>query len=176
MSSASSSATDEATFLCTFNLVLALSCQYAEIIEPDQCQTTANMFFQRAKDLLKFDPVESTGRSVQLVQALLLMGQYLQGIGSANRAWSVIGIALRICHELGLHNPSNKAERSCRNITERELVRRLYHGCLMLERYDIHKSARLICSYLQDALYESRKTNHDTCICLREINAPSNRI
>ncbi|KAH9213109.1 fungal-specific transcription factor domain-containing protein [Leptodontidium sp. 2 PMI_412] len=134
MSSASSSATDEATFLCTFNLVLALSCQYAEIIEPDQCQTTANMFFQRAKDLLKFDPVESTGRSVQLVQALLLMGQYLQGIGSANRAWSVIGIALRICHELGLHNPSNKAERSCRNITERELVRRLYHGCLMLER------------------------------------------
>jgi hypothetical protein len=130
-----SSTTDESTSLCIFNLVLALSCQYSDEIEPRKCQATARVFFTRAKDLLRFDPVDSADRSVQLVQALLLMGQYLQGIGSTHKAWGIVGMAIRVCHELGLHLAVTTSERVVQNILEREMMRRVYHGCVMMERY-----------------------------------------
>jgi hypothetical protein len=135
MSPTTSSCPGNPTSLCIFNLVLALACQYPDTIEPGKSQSTARVFFLRAKDLLRFDPVDSADRSIYLVQALLLMGQYLQSIGSTHKAWRVVGIAIRVCHELGLHRAVTTSEEVVPKINEREMMRRVYHGCVMMERY-----------------------------------------
>ncbi|KAH8705909.1 putative C6 transcription factor [Talaromyces proteolyticus] len=122
---------DEPTAICTFNMVLALACQYSHAVEEESRRDTAKTFFFRAKDCLQFDPVDSSNHSIHLVQALLLFGQYLQSIGSPHEAWGAIGVATRICHELGFHL---KNESTIQTVRERETVRRVYHGCVMMDR------------------------------------------
>ncbi|EED16213.1 C6 transcription factor, putative [Talaromyces stipitatus ATCC 10500] len=126
--------TDEPTAVCIFNMVLALACQYSDAIEEGSRRNTAKTFFLRAKDCLQFDPLDSSNHSIHLVQAFLLFGQYLQSIGSPHEAWGAIGVATRICHELGFHRTSTMSERTVQGARERETVRRVYHGCVMIDR------------------------------------------
>lgn len=42
---------DDAVFFSTFNIVLAIGCQFSEQIEPTQRSTTASKFYQRSKTL-----------------------------------------------------------------------------------------------------------------------------
>ena len=125
---------DEPTGVCIFNMVLALSCQYSDTLEEGSHRATAKIFFLRAKESLQFDPINVSNRSIHLVQALLLSGQYLQSIGSPHEAWGAIGAAMRICHELGFHLSSATGERAAQSVREGETVKRVYHGCIMMDR------------------------------------------
>ena len=140
---------DESLMMCTLNVVFALASQYSEGLLATERETAAGKFFDRAQDLLNLD-LWGTG-SVQLVQCLLLMVQYLQSINSLHQCWMVGGVATRVAEGLGLHLPETSANAPC--IRQREHLRRLWHGCILLDRcvHDTHRrSCRAFNSYQEN--------------------------
>jgi hypothetical protein len=125
------SESDESLMMCTLNVVFALASQYSESLLAKERDTSAGKFFDRAQDLLNLD-LWGTG-SVQLVQCLLLMAQYLQSVNSLHQCWMVGGLATRVAEGLGLHLPETSA--NAPSIQQREHLRRLWHGCILLDRY-----------------------------------------
>ncbi|KAH8647834.1 fungal-specific transcription factor domain-containing protein [Xylariales sp. PMI_506] len=115
-------------FLCMLNSVFALSSMFAEDLDEANSEAIARTFSSQAEDLLCFDTLDNAG--VPVVQALLLMGQYLQGTTEANRCWYVFGLAIRIAQGLGLHlnHVNNKFP-----VLEREIRKRCWCGCLVMD-------------------------------------------
>lgn len=130
--------TTEADRVCLVNLVLALACQYYDSPTDSQDLTegpkSGAIFFDRARRIFQYDVSDGTGQSLQVVQILLLMAQYLNSIGSPQRSWEAIGVAIRTCQRLGLHRGTTTSQRVLPDPVEREMVKRVWHGCLMLER------------------------------------------
>lgn len=124
------SESDESLLLCTLNVVFALASQFSESLAPRERESSARKYFDRAQDLLNLD-LWDIG-SVQLVQCLLLMGQYLQSTNSPHQAWMVTGLTVRIAEGLGLHLPETSVRID--DVHQRELVRRLWHGCVVMDR------------------------------------------
>lgn len=124
------SESDESVMMCTLNVVFALASQFSESLAPRERETSARKYFDRAQDLLNLD-LWDLG-SVQLVQCLLLMGQYLQSTNSPHQAWMVTGLTVRIAEGLGLHLPETSVRID--DVHQRELVRRLWHGCVVMDR------------------------------------------
>jgi hypothetical protein len=125
-----SSEYDENMLMCTFNVIFALSCQLSEFIKPEEREASADVFFSRAKELLQFNMWHSG--SVELIQCLLLMGQYLQSTDSAHQCWIVIGLAIRNAQSLGLHLPQTISR--FQNLQEQQLARKIWHGCVLMDR------------------------------------------
>jgi len=121
---------DENMLICTFNVIFALSCQLSEIIKPEEREASADVFFSRAKELLHFNLWHSG--SAELIQCLLLMGQYLQSTNSAHQCWIVVGLAIRNAQSLGLHLPQTIS--SFPNLREQQLARKLWYGCILMDR------------------------------------------
>lgn len=126
-------------FYCILNTVFALGCQLNGLIAPESREACSVVFFNRAKILLQFDIFEEG--SLELVQALLLMSQYLQSTNSPSRCWIVVGLAIRIAQGLGLHQdeiiitmPSQR---------DREMARRVWHGCIFMDRHVSHFPYRI---------------------------------
>ncbi|KAI8640257.1 fungal-specific transcription factor domain-containing protein [Parasitella parasitica] len=118
---------NEPLFQCTLNLVFALGCQLSPDTNESEREVASDVFFQRSKKLLHFDILEAG--SIKVVQALLLMGQYLQCTKLPGRCWIVVGLAIRVAQGIGLH-----LERKSENQLDRELRRRLWGGCIVLDR------------------------------------------
>jgi hypothetical protein len=125
-------------FQCILNLVFALGCQLSPDINPSEKESISDVFFQRSKKLFSLDILEVS--SIKVVQALLLMGQYLQSTKSPGRCWIVVGLAIRIAQGLGLHmqyrDDRQKPGSSSRQL-QIELRKRLWSGCIVLDRFDI---------------------------------------
>lgn len=126
-----SSEYDENMLMCTFNTIFALSCQLSDSIEPRERRASADVFFSRAKELLQFNLWNSG--SAELIQCLLLMGQYLQSTDSAHQCWIVIGLAVRNAQSLGLHLPSTISR--FESLQEQRLARIIWYGCVLMDRY-----------------------------------------
>ncbi len=124
------SESDESLMMCTLNVVFALASQFSDSLAPKERECSARKYFDRAQDLLNLD-LWDIG-SVQLVQCLLLMGQYLQSTNSPHQAWMVTGLTVRIAEGLGLHLPETSVRID--DVHQRELVRRLWHGCVVMDR------------------------------------------
>lgn len=124
------SESDESLMMCTLNVVFALASQFSDGLAPKERESSARTYFDRAQDLLFLD-LWDIG-SVQLVQCLLLMGQYLQSTNSPHQAWMVTGLTVRIAEGLGLHLPETSVRID--DVHKRELVRRLWHGCVVMDR------------------------------------------
>ena len=122
--------TDETLMMCTLNVVFALSSQYSDLAVSKERESAADKFFDRAQDLLDLD-LWAAG-SVELVQCLLLMSQYLQSIQSLHQCWMIGGLAIRVAESLGLHLPETSA--NVTDVRRREHLRRLWHGCVLLDR------------------------------------------
>ena len=120
---------DDPLFYCLLNLVLALGCQFSTLFESSI--HSGDTFFNRAKTLLGFS-IFDVG-TLQVVQALLLMGSYLQSTNRPNRCWNVLGMGIRVAQGLGLH-----IERSSGDLVERETRRRAWWGCVLMDRYLYH--------------------------------------
>lgn len=69
--------------------------------------------------------------TVELVQALLLMGHYLHNDLQLNNCWTVVGLAIRIAQGLGLHLSAGDQGL---DLIEREIRKRTWWGCFMLDR------------------------------------------
>ena len=129
--SGSESTTDERIFMCTLNVVLALACQLSESIRPEKREDSAKAYFKRAQELLQLD-FWDTG-STELIQCLLLMGQYLQSTSTPHQCWMVVGHAVRMAQGLGLHLPECSSE--LLSIREKEFSRVIWHGCVLMDRF-----------------------------------------
>lgn len=112
------------------NIIFALCCQVTRKEAPREKETLAGIYFGRAKELLLVDLIG--GGSLALIQTLLLMGQYLQSTEWPHRCWVVIGLAIRVAQGLGLNLP--KTSSRLKQQQDREMVRRLWHGCIFMDR------------------------------------------
>ncbi|KIM77707.1 hypothetical protein PILCRDRAFT_825147 [Piloderma croceum F 1598] len=105
------------------NLVFAFGSKYARVA------TDILRFFKRAKTLV-FSGLLQAG-SIELIQALLLMGQYLHGSLELKNCWTVVGLAIRTAQGLGLH--LDRGEFAA-NVVEHEVRKRFWWGCFILDR------------------------------------------
>lgn len=121
---------EELIFTATLNLVFALGCKFSNLVAPAQKNSMADEFYQKSRHLLLFEVLDST--SLSLVQMLCLTGVYLQSTQHANRCWNSVGLAIRVAQSLGLH----LNEVGGRKIPqlEREMRRRVWHTCVVLDR------------------------------------------
>jgi hypothetical protein len=111
--------------------VLALGCQFSTLFESSIVR--ADTFFNRSKTLLGLS-IFNVG-TLKMVQALLLMGLYLQSTNRPNQCWNVLGMGIRVAQGLGLH-----IEASGGDLVEREARRRAWWGCVLMDRYSQAKT------------------------------------
>jgi hypothetical protein len=122
---------NERIFVATLNIIFALSTQLHESQSLEQREQSSETYFRRAQELLPMSPWESG--SLELVQCLLVTSQYLQSTYNPHQTWMVVGSAIRMAQGLGLHLPETSADRS--DPGERELLRRIWYGCILMDRY-----------------------------------------
>lgn len=130
----------DSTIYCSMlNLVFALGCQFSNLLPSSKRASMADEFYQRSRKVFLFEILDSS--SLPLVQYLLLQGAYLQSSRYATRCWNVVGLAIRVAQSLGLHLPlGRKGETQL----VREMKRRVWHTCVVLDRCVISCS----CSYM----------------------------
>lgn len=129
-----SSASDR-KFYCMLNLILALGCHFHDEAGVRFRIEMSEVYFYRAKDLLDIDFLDRG--SLQLVQTLLLMVQYLQSTDKPSACWNALGFAIRIAYGIGLHLVCNKSvgiTDKSDDLTMMELQKRVWWGCVMLDR------------------------------------------
>ncbi len=118
------------------NLVFAFGSDHLQ--QSGKAPIDRSRYFDRAKTLVLSDLLEEG--SIELVQALLLLGQYLHGSLELNRCWIVIGLANRTAQGLGLHlDPSSFTS----NVVEQEIRKRVWWGCFINDRVLSIKVGRL---------------------------------
>jgi hypothetical protein len=120
--------TNERVLLSTLNAIFALSIQLQESLKPDQREQLSGKYFRRAQYLLRL-PVWERG-SIELIQCLLIMSQYLQCTNNPHQTWMVVGSAVRIAQGLGLH----LSEVSPSNDQTAALKRRVWQACIVMDR------------------------------------------
>lgn len=121
---------DERIFVATLNAIFALSTQLVESLDSEQRNSASDAYFRKAQELL--DPNLWDPRSLDLVQFLLLMSQYLQSSSCPHQTWMVVGAAVRTAQSLGLHLPETSSEVA--NERERELLWKVWYGCVLMDR------------------------------------------
>jgi hypothetical protein len=122
---------EEAVFSSTLNLMFALGCHFSRLVPAAKRSSVAEEFYRRSREIFVFDVLDSM--SISQVQMLLLTGIYLQSTRYPYRCWNVVGLAIRVAQSLGLH--SDSATRRPENQLTREMRRRLWHNCVILDRY-----------------------------------------
>jgi hypothetical protein len=119
---------DERSFMCLINVIFALSSQIDESTPLADRQDSASVFYLRAKELLD---IFDTG-SVRWVQSLLLLGQYHQSTSEPHPCWIFTGLAIRTAQSLGLQLP--ETSEAIADTRSRELLRKVWHGCILMDR------------------------------------------
>lgn len=148
---------EQTLIYCILNVMFAITSQFSHDIPLEMRESTAESYFERAMQLLHLE-VFGAG-SLQLVQALLLMGMYLQSTDEAHRCWVLIGVAIRVAQSLRLHLPETTA--GMKYQSERELARRVWHGCILMDRYAPQPLFLTSISQAQDCRYNFRPTYDD---------------
>ncbi|KAL2678716.1 hypothetical protein Neosp_009467 [[Neocosmospora] mangrovei] len=117
-------------FICLLNVVFSLSCNLNPRMEPEERGSNAAVFYRRSQALLGFSDLQN--RSVLTVQCFLLSGQYLQSTKKSQRCWMSIGLAIRVAQSIGLDLAATSAEAP--TTTTRETMRKVWHGCILMDR------------------------------------------
>ncbi|GJD05401.1 hypothetical protein ColKHC_14226 [Colletotrichum higginsianum] len=111
--------------------MFALACNHADLTPPEKAKGV-EVFILRSRQFFSVDLLEKNNLGV--VQTLLLCGLVMQGTPFPDRCWNAIGAACRIAQGLGLHM---EASREPGNATlEKEIRRRTWHGCVILDTAD----------------------------------------
>ncbi|OBT39075.1 hypothetical protein VE00_09907 [Pseudogymnoascus sp. WSF 3629] len=88
-----------------------------------------DIYYQRAMGLCEKQMMRGT--SFEIVQFLLVMGQYLQGTQRSVETWSIHGLAVKAAMQLGLHCPKVSGHLSP---LMQEYRKRTWYGCVVLDR------------------------------------------
>ncbi|KAM0817626.1 putative Transcription factor domain-containing protein [Seiridium cardinale] len=129
--STSSGAADDIIFHATLNMVLALGCQRNEQFEPAERANLSYEFYKRSVKIVSVDTLDESSLSV--VQLLMLRGLYLLYSPYADRCWNMTAITIRIAQAIGLESLSYHSS-SLDQLT-REMRRRVWYSCIVLDRY-----------------------------------------
>ncbi|KAH1976469.1 hypothetical protein KXW88_008978 [Aspergillus fumigatus] len=89
----------------------------------------STVYYRQALNLCRGEMLRGT--TLEVVQYLLLMGQYLQGTQKSVQAWTVHGLAVKAALQLGLHS---KDASQAFSPLERETRKRIWFGCVVLDR------------------------------------------
>lgn len=111
-------------------MVFAHGAEFCKSLSETEAVGMAADFVDKAKRIVFAQMFRQ--ESLELVQSLLLMCQYLQSTLELNQCWSLVGLMTRTAISLGLHfNPP--ASESLTTI-EREVRKRVWFGCFMIDR------------------------------------------
>lgn len=119
-------------FHCILNLIFATACGNGPSSGKSelQCLHSAEMFFRRAEDLMSFNLMKM--HHLEMVQIMLLSAVHLQAADNSERFCDSINLAISIAQNLGLHRPGTIE--ALANPSDRELARRLWHGCIIMDK------------------------------------------
>ncbi|KAH7084102.1 fungal-specific transcription factor domain-containing protein [Paraphoma chrysanthemicola] len=120
--------TEDPVFLCTLNLLFAISSHLNGDLSPTERHSSADVFFGRSKEYLDVWNLQT----LQSVQMLLLMSIYTQSLCELNQSWMITGVAIRTAQSLGLH--LHDTGRTVGPHENRGLLRRVWHSCVFLDR------------------------------------------
>ena len=123
---------DEHIFLSILNTIFALSTQLQEHIPPEKRDQTSSTFFQLAWSLLRPETIIWEPGSLQLVQCLLLICQYLQCTANPHQTWMAVGSAVRIAQSIGLHVSNKSSSNSLDH--DLPLRRQIWRRCVVFDR------------------------------------------
>ncbi|RVX72086.1 hypothetical protein B0A52_04684 [Exophiala mesophila] len=119
---------EERSFVGLLNVIFALSCLLDDSLAAEDREDAARTFYLRARELI--DLVENG--SIRSVQSFLLLGQYFQSTNASHPCWVFVGTAIRTAQSLGLHLA--ETSESAPNASARELLRRVWYGCVLMDR------------------------------------------
>ena len=109
------------------NLVFTFGSNHVQVV--NRVTINCSRFFRRAKTLV-FSSLFQAG-NIDIVQSLLLIGQYLHSSLELEHAWIVIGLAIRLAQGLGLHLHVGNFTTS---VVEQEVRKRVWWGCFVFDR------------------------------------------
>ena len=159
---------DAPTFVCLLNIIFSIACILDPTIRPEERESSADVFYQRARELLGFDFMKQP--STLTVQCLLVLGQYLQSTNDPQQCWIFIGLAIRIAQSIGLDLPSTSAQAP--NLQQRELLRRVWHGCVLMDRalaMTLGRPAVITPEAAASVPWPLAHSNNRECTCLKEM-------
>lgn len=90
--------------------------------------------------------------SIQVVQALMLMAQYLQTLTLSNKCWVVVGMAIRVAQGIALH-----LDVAGESQARREERRRTWYACVLLDRQVLSFVKSTMAS---ERFFRNASTNH----------------
>ena len=151
-------------FLCLLNVIFSLACILDPSVRPEERVSSANVFYQRSRELLDFELVQH--QSILTVQYFLLLGQYLQSTKDPQQCWTFVGLAIRIAQSLGLDLPSKSAQ--AQSAQRRDVLRKVWHGCVLMDRTLSMTFGRPAMITSQAAAAVPRPMTHQECICSTE--------
>ncbi|KAJ5983385.1 hypothetical protein N7481_005484 [Penicillium waksmanii] len=119
------------TWLGLLNIVLAIAASLSTKgdMPAEKRIQESDVYYQRANGLCDRDSKRNA--SLEMVQYLLILGQYLQGTQKSVQAWTAHGLAISAAYQLGLHSPD--ANRGFPP-AECETRKRTWFGCVLLDR------------------------------------------
>lgn len=121
---------EEALFYSTLNVMLVLGTRFCDSIPAAEKGALIREFYCRSRQTFAYDILDCT--SLPVLQLVLLHGVYLQSTTEVSRCWNMIGVGSRMAQSLGLH--SEQLYQRQKTKYAREMGRRLWHSCLVLDR------------------------------------------
>jgi hypothetical protein len=119
----------DTTFEATINMVFALGCVNSSKIESSVILKTASKFYEHARGIMPLDSLDSP--SIEVVQYLLLTGNYLSFTKYSHRYCNVMAVAVQVAQTIGLHQAQKQVSPSQ---LQREMEKRVWHLCLIMQR------------------------------------------
>jgi hypothetical protein len=119
------------SFLGLFNMLLAVATNMTEDSELDRHRRAvdAQIFYQRGVGLC--DRIFMSGSSLETVQLLLLMTQYLQATQKSVQTRVMHSLAVDAALQIGLHSPQASRHYSP---FEQEMRKRVWYMCMLFDR------------------------------------------
>ncbi|KAF9889017.1 hypothetical protein FE257_007994 [Aspergillus nanangensis] len=118
--------------ICIINMVLAFAMIHSSSAVPlMEHMGRADQFFRRSLSILAgMHPLDAT---LESVQALLLLAQYVQGTQRSAQTWTFVNAAIERAVEMGLFQSSGPHHRGISPV-EAEMRRRTWWMCFMMDR------------------------------------------
>ncbi|GKU22388.1 unnamed protein product [Fusarium langsethiae] len=126
---ASSASAVDTVFEATINMVFALGCVNSSKIESSVILKTASTFYERTRVIMPLDSLDIP--SIEVVQYLLLTGNYLSFTKYSHRYCNTMAVAIQVAQTIGLNQHQKQASP---NQLQREMGKRVWHLCLTMQR------------------------------------------
>ena len=120
---------EDVIFLSTLNVCIALGSLFSHLVPDEDRESTSNEYYERSRALINFDVCDYS--SLSTVRLQLITGLYLQTTSHVSRCWNVVGMAIRLGQDLGLHKDPSETQQS--DQLEVEMKRRIWYSCVAMD-------------------------------------------